>query len=226
MTTTLLPPLQMHADNTIHFRDPFVSQDTYQRSWHSYPPNAYADFVRALTPPPEMNGPTYTSKPGYYQQENGGHFGDYMPAQQSYRAPVAPYLPPEISSTDFGRNGVATQPNSRTMSPVFYARQTTVDDSQLQNNHRRREPQASAIAPSFQIPKTVNDSGGSLSELAAQVSAIQHLIVRLCELLLTCQDHMLVLVRRIRNSPTSRGFTDLSSSTKTTGFGCQTINWV
>lgn len=181
MTTILPPPLQMHADNAIHFRDPFVSQDSYQRSWHSYPPNAHADFVRALTPPPEMSGPTHTSKPAYYQQEHGRHFGDYMPSQQSYRAPVAPYLPQELSNTDFGRNGVATQPNSRTMSPVFQARQTTVDDSQLQHNHRRRESQASAIAPSFQIPKTVNDSGGSLSELAAQVSSGQHLTVPVCQ---------------------------------------------
>ena len=32
------------------------------------------------------------------------------------------------------------------------------------------KPNHNAIAPSFQIPKSVNDSGGSLSELAAEVS--------------------------------------------------------
>ncbi len=45
-----------------------------------------------------------------------------------------------------------------------------MDDAQLYSQ-QKREPQASAIAPSFQIPKSVNDSGGSLSELAAQVSS-------------------------------------------------------
>jgi hypothetical protein len=162
----------MYAESVVHFRDPFLSRDAYDSpprgSWHSYPP--YPDFVRALTPPPEMSGVTETSKPSYYQQEHGHHLGDYMPSQQSYRAPVAPYHPQELSYGDFGRNGIATQPNSRTISPVFQARQTTVDDSHLQQAHRRRESQASAIAPSFQIPKSVNDSGGSLSELAAQVS--------------------------------------------------------
>ncbi len=162
----------MYAESAwIQFRDPFLPRDAYDShsrgSWHSCP--SYPDLVRALTPPPEMSGATETSKPSYYQQEHGQHHGDYMHSQRSYRAPVAPYAQ-ELSNGDFGRNGVATQPSSRTISPVFQARQTTVDDSHLQQANRRRESQASAIAPSFQIQKSVNDSGGSLSELAAQVS--------------------------------------------------------
>lgn len=37
---------------------------------------------------------------------------------------------------------------------------------------------------------------------------------------------MLVLVRRIRDPPTSGGFNDLSTSTTTTDSRCQAIDWV
>jgi hypothetical protein len=150
----------MHADNSIYFRDPFAHDSHSRGSWPTNPP--YVDLVRQLTPPPEMS-----SKPGYYPQEHGQRYGNHVASQQLHRAP---FVPQEHPGADYSRNGVATQPNSRTMSPVFQPRQTTVDDSQLQHGHRRKESQASAIAPSFQIPKSVNDSGGSLSELAAQVS--------------------------------------------------------
>ena len=170
--TSILPPLHMYAASSIHFRDPFVSREAYEDHsrgrWHSYP--QYADFNRALTPPPEMSSLADTSKSTYYQQEHGQHYDDYLPKQQAYRAPVAPYLPQDVTNADFGRNGVATQPGSRTMSPALQSRQATVDDSQ-QQIHQRRASQANAIAPSFQIPKSVNDSGGSLSELAAEVSS-------------------------------------------------------
>ena len=166
----------MYADSGIYFRDPFGFGDAYddysRGSWHFY--SQSTDFNRALTPPPDMSGLTHTSKAGYYQQEHGLHYNDYMPSQQSYRPPPAPYLPQEVSNADFGRNGVATQPSSRTMSPILPLRQTTVDDLQ-HNSQQRRESQANAIAPFFQIPKSVNDSGGSLSELAAQVGVVTFL---------------------------------------------------
>ena len=168
--TGILLPLHMYADSSINFRDPVVSRDVYEKtlkeSWYSYP--QYDDFNRALTPPPEMSGLTKGSKTGYLQQEHGSLYGNYVASQHTYRAPGAPYFPQEVSNADFGRNGVATQPNSRTISPVQQTRQFAKDDSQ---KHQRRESQANAIAPSFQIPKSVNDSGGSLSELAAQVSS-------------------------------------------------------
>ena len=168
---SILPPLHMYADSVIDFRDPFVSRDadddSLNRSWYSY--SQYSDFNRALTPPPEMSGLTHSSKSGYFQQERGPYYGDYFPSQQTYRATGAPYMPQEVSNADFGRNGVATQPNSRTISPVLQPRQLTVDDTLKHHAQQKRESQANAIAPSFQIPKSVNDSGGSLSELAAQV---------------------------------------------------------
>lgn len=81
-----------------------------------------------------------------------------MPAQQTYRAPVAPYLPQEVTNADFGRNGHA--------SPIRQAPTEPANGVQPQ----RRASQANSIATNFQIPKAVNDSGGSLGELAAQVS--------------------------------------------------------
>lgn len=150
----------MYADTSIHFRDPFVSNDVFDKhlrgGWLPY--SQHSDFDQALTPPPDMNGISLTSKPGYYQQEHGHHYGDFVSGQQAYRAPVAPYGPQEVSNAEFGRSGVATEPCSRSISPNLQ-----------QQSQQRRGSQANAIAPSFQIPKSVNDSGGSLSELAAQV---------------------------------------------------------
>jgi hypothetical protein len=115
-----------------------------------------------------MNVATQTSKSGYYQQNHVHHYGDHVPSNQASKAPMGPYLPQEVSNADFGRNGYTSQPSSRIMSPAMTSRQAPVDDLRLHS--QQRGTQANAIAPSFQIPKSVNDSGGSLSELAAQVS--------------------------------------------------------
>lgn len=55
------------------------------------------------------------------------------------------------------------------MSPVSGPRQPVFDEPRT---FSRRGSQANAIAPSFQIPRSVNDSGGSLSELAAQITCL------------------------------------------------------
>lgn len=163
----------MYAPAAIRFTDPFGSKDTAE-TWSSrsagYPFLPPTDFNRALTPPPEMSGVSATQswKPGYHSQEHVHHYGDYVPSRQASRAPVGPSLPQEVNNADFGRNGVVTQPSSRTISPVFTSRQTTMDDTQV-SSHQRQSSRTSSIAPSFQIPKSVNDSGGSLAELAAQV---------------------------------------------------------
>lgn len=172
MTTALHSP-QMHADNSICFRNPFAYNEHSRGSWPSR--SLYSDLVRALTPPLEMS----SSKPGYrQQQEHGNHYGEYQAPHHALRAVGIP-PPQDFYASDYGRsNGIATQPGSRTMSPVFPARQSAIDDCQLQQpGHRKQDSQTSVIAPSFQIPKSVNDSGGSLSELAAQVSEQRHLSV-------------------------------------------------
>ena len=166
----------MYANSTIHFRDPFKSRaetldsrqayhDHYRASW-----NLHA-FNQSLTPPPEMNG-AHTSKATKYQQEHAGgaHYGDYMPGQQAFRAPVAPYLPQEVSNAEFGRHGLASHTYSRRTSPtppLYYPGLAAPSDPQ-----QRTSSQANVIAPSFQIPKSVNESGGSLSELAAEITCL------------------------------------------------------
>jgi hypothetical protein len=173
--TTPLRPVHMYEPTTIHFTNPFGSKDiptarpARSGDGSFFPAN---DF-RALTPPPEMSeaGATHSWKPGYQlPQEHVHHYGDYVPSRQVTRAPVGPYLP-DVTNVDFGRNGITTQPSSRAISPVFTSRQTTMDDSQIAS-HQRQSSRTSSIAPSFQIPKSVNDSGGSLAELAAEVSLL------------------------------------------------------
>ncbi|KAK5122066.1 hypothetical protein LTR85_004312 [Meristemomyces frigidus] len=165
--TSILPPLHMYANSAIHFRDPFASRDSPHNwsgaNWSSY--SQQSDFNRALTPPPDMNGASHATKPAYYQQERGQHYGNHH-HQQVYRAPVASY---HAQDDSLGRSGANTQTSSRTMSPVSGPRQPVFDEPQAQS---RRGSQANAIAPSFQIPRSVNDSGGSLSELAAQITCL------------------------------------------------------
>ncbi|KAK5133314.1 hypothetical protein LTR08_007839 [Meristemomyces frigidus] len=165
----------------MHFRDPFASRDNNHSAarahWASHP--QHPDFNRALTPPPDMNGATQVSKPAYYEQEHGQHHSDYEQEhgqhhsdyQQAYRAPttLAPFCPQDAPYGTAGHNGVTTQPSSRTMSPIAGSRQHVFDDARARS---RRASQANAIAPSFQIPRSVNDSGGSLSELAAQITCL------------------------------------------------------
>ncbi|KAF2772917.1 hypothetical protein EJ03DRAFT_341196 [Teratosphaeria nubilosa] len=101
-------------------------------------------------------------KLGYYRQEQAHHHGDHMPQQQSCRAPVAPYLLQGLS-----RSNGTREVGSRPASPASGPQQPIFNDPMS-----RRASQASAIAPSFQIPRSVNDSGGSLAELAAQITCL------------------------------------------------------
>lgn len=151
----------MHADTKVHLRDPFGA-------------HAYTDFEKErwpLTPPPDMNR-SHTFRQAYPQLQNGHSYE--QSSQQAWRAAVTSHIPREVSNTEFARDAVISQPTSRHVSPSFQSQPAPVDDSN-QRLHRR-ESQGGAIAPSFQIPKSVNDSGGSLSELASQVSPTAVLI--------------------------------------------------
>lgn len=189
--TSLPQPHHMSAASAVRFRDPFVSHSAYtidQRSWPSLPHRH--DLNRALTPPPDMNGVSQ-QKPVYYRPEHTTYTGDTTAHQHAYQAPIGSCMSQELSHTEFGR-AYATQPSSRTMSPVQPARSYTVDDHTTQQNNRAS--QANAIAPSFQIPRSVNDSGGSLSELAAQVSSRVILTFKPEHDLTMKLDHLSVLV--------------------------------
>lgn len=168
--TSIHPPHPMYANTAIHFRDPFAARDSTanrlphthrqpRANWSSYSNNS--NISRTLTPPPDMNSVSHAPQYGN-NQEHGRQYNDQMPA---YRAPTAQY-PPYVQSDMSSRT--ANLKESRT-SPKQQTRPAVLDTSN-DNNNRSNKPNNSAIAPSFQIPKTVNDSGGSLSELAAEVS--------------------------------------------------------
>lgn len=174
--TSLQQPHHMYADTAIRFRDPFLVSKkditpskpdctSYEHSRTGWPsPARYPGTVRPPTPPPEMTGVHPSARPSYYQQEHGHHYGDYLPAQQAYRAPVAAYPPQEVVKSELNRPSGDSYTNGRS-SPI---RQHEANND---CSASRRASHANAIALNFQIPRSVNDSGGSLSELAAQVSS-------------------------------------------------------
>lgn len=129
------------------------SQQDLSRSTYA----SYSRHERPPTPPPDMHKLDDTGRSGAYPYE--------LPA---FEAATQSLTQSSVGSLqELGRNGTISQPLSpSTFAPSF----TTNQETTSQPSVSRRGSQASAIAPSFQIPKTVNDSGGSLSELAAQVS--------------------------------------------------------
>ncbi|EME86176.1 uncharacterized protein MYCFIDRAFT_88292 [Pseudocercospora fijiensis CIRAD86] len=173
--TDPVPSLHMYANSAIRFRDPFVSSkdqpppaslQTYQHARSNWTSHASRpDFNRALTPPPEMNS---TQKPSYHVKDYGQHYPEYA-AQAAYKAPAPSYLPQEAHSSGHGRNHVLARASSNGhTSPVRQAAVEASHDITLQT----RPSQQNTIAVNFQIPRTVNNSGGSLSELAAQITCL------------------------------------------------------
>lgn len=160
----------MYAAHAAHFKDPFAinQSDCYAPSEDWQTRTGIFHFNGPLTPPLEMNAGPRTSRPAYYQQEHEHRSSSYPSQQQQpYQAPAAAQPPQDLNSHAYHSNGGHSRTNSRTISPV---RQSYQDAQTV--SHSRRVSQANAIAPSFQIPSTVNSSGGSLSELAAQVSVL------------------------------------------------------
>lgn len=161
----------MYVNPAIRFRDPFSSKDSATHNSHRSSPgwssrHHYPDINRVLTPPPEMNNaPSAAPNSSQNVRVYGHGYTDYMPAQNAYRAPTTAYAPQEPPSRVHGRNGYASSDNSRA-SPVRHV----AIESNMSQAQQRRPSHHDAIATNFQIPRSVNDSGGSLSELAAQVS--------------------------------------------------------
>ncbi|PPJ57241.1 hypothetical protein CBER1_02806 [Cercospora berteroae] len=157
----------MYVDTAIRFRDPFVSSKdcpapqihAYDRSRDSWASHARAhDLNRALTPPPEMSG-VHSSRPTSFQAgDYSQNHLDLSRPKPAYRAPTNSYQASEASIPH--GNGRAS-PQQGPIEPA-------IDSSQ----QRRGSQYHSAIAANFQIPRSVNDSGGSLSELAAQITCL------------------------------------------------------
>lgn len=171
-TTSTLPqiPLPMYADTAIHFRDPFA-HDTRRAAQIEHSGTRHrAHTTRGLAQTFDMNGISQHTRPSNRLQEHGSasYHGERMQYQQAHARPAGSYMPPQVPNTDFGRYGPAQGTSSRGMSPNLPVVKPGTHDSQSQPQSRRGS-QANTIAPSFQIPRSVNDSGGSLAELAAQV---------------------------------------------------------
>ncbi|EME47388.1 hypothetical protein DOTSEDRAFT_69354 [Dothistroma septosporum NZE10] len=173
MTSIIQQPHHMYADTAIRFRDPFLVSKKditppkdnfagYDRSNSGWPSSArHPANTRPPTPPPDMTGVQSSTKPSYCQQKRGHHYGDY-PAQQAYRAP---YAPQEVVKPEYNRPAA---------DPYINGRSSPARHHEAANDHSTlgRASQANAIALNFQIPRSVNDSGGSLAELAAQITCL------------------------------------------------------
>lgn len=193
----------MYANAAIQFRDPFAARDsTINRQPHNYGPStanwaSYSsnqDLNRALTPPPDMTNVSHAQHLTHHN--HGQRYDSHMPTHSAYRAPVAQYPSYEPS----GENRVAESRDAK-VSPTTQTRLPALD-SAVETHSRAHKPNHNSIAPSFQIPKSVNDSGGSLSELAAEVSLRIHVSQEV--ILLTLKlDHMSFLVRIIRSASTN-----------------------
>jgi len=164
----------MYANAAIQFRDPFAARDSSfnrephswgqsRANWASYTSNHALN--RALTPPPDMNNVSHASQHVSHQEHGQHHYSSHVPARSTYRAPVAQY-PPYVTSGD---NRVVDSVRSAKVSPGVQSRLPALEPANDAHSMTQKSNDTS-IAPSFQIPKSVNDSGGSLSELAAEVS--------------------------------------------------------
>ena len=162
----------MYTASAIRFRDPFVSREltppasaTHHEStragWTSS--RHFPDFVRSITPPADMNSVQhFSSMPGYYQHQ----YGDNMTGNQVHHARTAPYPQGQYPHANVGSHEAA---HLSVTSPLAASRSAAVQDI-YSRSHSRRSSYNNTIAANFQIPKSVNDTGGSLSELAAQVN--------------------------------------------------------
>lgn len=116
---------------------------------------AYSQQDRPPTPPPEMHGFDSSLRNGVCA--NGA-------TQSAYAATS------QLSSFNDLQEHDWTGTSSQPLSPSTIDRCSSHYETTSEPNISRRSSHATSIAPSFQIPKTVNDSGGSLADLAAQVS--------------------------------------------------------
>lgn len=164
----------MYANAAIQFRDPFAARDSSinrephswgqsRANWASYTSNQ--DLNRALTPPPDMANVGHASQHVSHQEHGQHHYSSHMPARSTYRAPVAQY-PPYTASGD---NRAVDSNRSGKASPGVQSRLPAIEPANQAHSSSHKQI-SNSIAPLFQIPESVNDSGGSLSELAAEVS--------------------------------------------------------
>lgn len=164
----------MYAPTAIRFIDPFalpkdcshpLQDHKHSRDiWTVQAP--HQDINQFLTPPPEMAG-VESARPSFHATDYSQQHVDYVNGKPAYRASLAPYQCPDgFSDHNRNRTTITSYNNARTSPPKSAPIEPSIDQSQ----QRRGSQYHNAIASNFQIPRSVNESGGSLSELAAQVS--------------------------------------------------------
>lgn len=166
-----LPPQPMYSPTGIHFRNPFIEQRPQSRYNHDFNhPLSSTEYNtsksalplhRPITPPPEMNT-VATNLP----HSQNLYYGDRSAAPLKYEMGQSKYEVGAFDQSQALSNQQAKQEPfpesvSRPRSPVFTQNPNT--------GGPRRTSQVNSIAPSLQIPRSVNNSQGSLAELAAQV---------------------------------------------------------
>lgn len=184
-----LPPQSMYPPSDIHFRNPF-KESSRPQSHYNYgvhvpsPSPGYSNkislpFHKPLTPPPEMNSVAQNVQLRQYSYYNDRSATKYE-AEQSKHEP-ATCRQNQVNNNAQPKQEASSRPVSRPRSPVF-----------TQNPNpgaSRADCQVNSIAPSLQIPRSVNNSQGSLAELAAQVRLLSVLHVAqpfLIQIQITC----------------------------------------
>lgn len=167
----------MYPPPGIYFRNPFVDSSTstsqsFGHSHHKFPldiqspaGSAQVTFssTKPLTPPPDMN-----SVATHVQPQHNSYYGETSsaaPIKYEDRRYDQPTYDQSQNQVQLPKPEVKA---ARPPSPVYQPHPVHFIDPPTQ----KRDSHMSAIAPSLQIPRSVNNSQGSIAELAAQVSKL------------------------------------------------------
>ncbi|KAK1086461.1 hypothetical protein LTR48_003531 [Friedmanniomyces endolithicus] len=148
-------PHQMYTTSAVHFTDPFAPKaDHHTTARADWDFTWRRDLAKSITPPPEMTRPSHNPGTAAYQQERGYQYGENMSGHATYTAPGAsePQYRSQVTCQPQSRHGLISRPGSSTTSPVRGPRPPVLEDVRATS---RQDAQATAIAPSFQIPRAL-----------------------------------------------------------------------
>ncbi|KAI9687890.1 MAG: hypothetical protein M1822_001971 [Bathelium mastoideum] len=129
-------------------------------SYTAWAKQAFPPHARPPTPPLDMNTAAhhvvhYAHRAGQTHEDPG--YGQRIPPMNYPSSSIA-----QSSNVNPMSNGRPLTPYSQNKEPARPSEQSSLGKSSTSN----------AIAPFLQIPRTINSSGGSLSELAAQITCL------------------------------------------------------
>ena len=132
-------------------------------------PTPPADEMGTTYQPPQYN--QYGSRPDVYSNQGSqGTYGGNSSLSRQYSVPHSSLnqLPPPLASTMRNDSQISSHPAYRVPSPVQSASQTNFTTFP-RPAERPSSTGGDIISKSLQIPSSINNSGGSLAEFAAQV---------------------------------------------------------